>query len=1408
MGLVLAVLASSLTFVGIVGAPPALAAQGVPGHTTLVPQIPRTDVPKISDGEIFDIEVVPSLNRVFIAGSFTSIADVAGTTTPLAQRSLASYNYNTGKIDRTFRPTFNGGVAAVEASPDGTKLFVGGSFNTVNGVAEQKVASLNITTGAPLATFGFAASTNNAVTALATTNTTLYVGGKFTRINGALKAGLAAVNAATGVVDTTFSNDIAGGIGVNGALTVPQLKLTHDDSKLLVVHTGRTINGQDRMGMGIINVSGATVAGTANKALFPWRSRLWDDNIARVGGVSRIVAGDIAPNDQYFVVTAGSGGDAPPISDTAVAYPLTAATLTNASVLPLWVSRHFDSVYSVAITEKAVYLGGHFQFESSPSAQVPWPGLDNVGYGTGQGLAGYGLGDQVVRRDHLSAVDPATGHALEWDPGSNSFEGNKAMEATPRGLFAGGDANIQGTKTVGRVAFFDLNTVPAASTTDTTIDTPIEGRVVTSGAAFTINGTATAPGGIKRVQVEIQDRNTHQYLQDDGVTFGPSNNIFATLATGATTQTPRAWSLPITITGNHPLQLMAKTFGNGGSSDATKATKKIESFSFDDQTPATAISGPTATILASTSFTMTGTATDDHGIDSLSFWFRDENNNYLQDDGTASAIFNTFRGTPDVIGATAATWSYDVTLPHEGIWRGSATATDTAGQADLRSAVRDWTISSTAVAPTVTINQPVAMTPPFAVPAVVVAPGSPITFSGTAADDGNLQNVEVTLRNTTTRENLGADGTWGVNVAAGVHRISPVSIGASTYNWSYTTPFSLTPGAYSFTVRATDTDQLTTATANRGSLTVNAQVTGDSPPDGLLNFTPPTILGSLHVDLAGTATDDHGVASVRVAFFDNATGRYVQPDGTTAAAFATINANLASPNSTSTAWTLPFNLPNGGDYSITAWAWDTAGQQDLSTIGATARYAVWPGDAAPTFDPTLGAPVDGATFDQGRIVVTGRANDDISIARVEVGIVNSLGQYMSATGTFTSTVPSFRTAFLNSPGSPGSNFSYTTPVIPPGTYSVLVRPTDQHSQIGALRTNVGIVVTQPANLPPVAHATVSCVQNVCTFDARTSTDEDTSTLTYAWAFGTTQGTAVGPLPVKTFTAPGTFPVTLTVKDQWNVTATTALNVTITEPAGNLAPVPTFSTSCIALACGTSSAGTVDPNTGDVISYLWNWGDLTATSTGATAAHTYAVPGTYTITLTTTDGWLKSASTTHQVVLVEPAGNVAPVATFTTTCTALACQTNSVGTSDANGDVIRYSWNFGDATALSTAASPAHTYAAPGTYTITLTVTDGWNRFTTTTGLVTMTEPVGNVAPVAVFSTACTSLTCLLDSTGTKDANGDAIRYSWNFGDATAAGTTPSLSHSYAAAGTFTVTLTVTDGWNRSTILSHSVTVAP
>ena len=196
----------------------AAAAAAGPGHNRLVPDRPRTNTPRISTGEIWDIEVLGTGNnaRVFIAGNFTQAANTIAPTTTINQPYLLAYFLNTGLIDTTFRPTFGGGgVTAVEATPDGTKLFVAGSFNTVGGVARQKVASLNLTTGAPISTFAFTQSTNNQATALAATNSTLYVGGRFSRINGQLLTGLAAVNAASGAVDMSFDNQLSGGIGVD-----------------------------------------------------------------------------------------------------------------------------------------------------------------------------------------------------------------------------------------------------------------------------------------------------------------------------------------------------------------------------------------------------------------------------------------------------------------------------------------------------------------------------------------------------------------------------------------------------------------------------------------------------------------------------------------------------------------------------------------------------------------------------------------------------------------------------------------------------------------------------------------------------------------------------------------------------------------------------------------------------------------------------------------------------------------------------------------------------------------------------------------------------------------------------------------------------------------------------------------
>ena len=306
-------------------------------------------------------------------------------------------------------------------------------------------------------------------------------GGRFTRVNNSLADRSQPSTPATGQVDSGFVNNITRGVGVNGAIGVQRLVLTHDMKKLVVVHTGLQVAGQRPL-------PASRSSTPLPSSSLPWHTHLWEDNLEFVGGIQRAYGAAISPDDSYFVVTSGSGGDRPPINDTAMAFPLSGGD----DVEPLWISRCFDSIYSVAISEKAVYLGGHFAWNESPTANDPWPGQADIGYGTGQGLSAYSLGEQVVNREHLGALDPATGKALEWDPSSNSYEGNKAMLATPRGLITGGDATTQGGENVGRIAFFDFSSVPASNGVQTAITEPIMGRVVNSGQEFEVKGTASA----------------------------------------------------------------------------------------------------------------------------------------------------------------------------------------------------------------------------------------------------------------------------------------------------------------------------------------------------------------------------------------------------------------------------------------------------------------------------------------------------------------------------------------------------------------------------------------------------------------------------------------------------------------------------------------------------------------------------------------------------------------------------------------------------------------------------------------------------------------------------------------------------------------------------------------------------
>lgn len=164
-------------------------------------------------------------------------------------------------------------------------------------------------------------------------------------------------------------------------------------------------------------------------------------------------------------------------------------------------------------------------------------------------------------------------------------------------------------------------------------------------------------------------------------------------------------------------------------------------------------------------------------------------------------------------------------------------------------------------------------------------------------------------------------------------------------------------------------------------------------------------------------------------------------------------------------------------------------------------------------------------------------------------------------------------------------------------------------------------------------------------------------------------------------------------------------------------------------------------------------------------------------------------------------NTAPTAAFTSSCTSRSCSLDGSGSSDSDGTIASYTWDFGDGT-TGTAATPSHTYAADGTFTATLTVTDDGGA----TNAVTNTITVTNRAPTAAITSSCLGLSCTFDGTGSSDSDGTISAYGWDYGDS-GNGTAATTSHTYSAAGTYSVKLTVTDNGGTSTPLTKSITVA-
>lgn len=175
----------------------------------------------------------------------------------------------------------------------------------------------------------------------------------------------------------------------------------------------------------------------------------------------------------------------------------------------------------------------------------------------------------------------------------------------------------------------------------------------------------------------------------------------------------------------------------------------------------------------------------------------------------------------------------------------------------------------------------------------------------------------------------------------------------------------------------------------------------------------------------------------------------------------------------------------------------------------------------------------------------------------------------------------------------------------------------------------------------------------------------------------------------------------------------------------------------------------------------------------------------------------------------------PVANFTQQCTDLTCTFTDASTPAGQ---VSWAWDFGDPNSgatnnTATIQNPTHTFSAANTYQVKLTVTLTSSGATNSkTTAVTVTAPA-NPPPTASFSVpACgVGVDCEFHSTSTDVAPGTITATHWDFGDASSPNNTADgvdVSHSYATAGAYSVTLTVTDNGGATGTTTQSVTVLP
>jgi PKD repeat protein len=1423
--LVMALVASTFTFW------PSAAQAVQANQLTVVSAVPQANTPDVNDGTVFSIGQVG--NQVFLGGNFTSVSPHGQPGTTFTRNNILAFNPTTGVVDTGFVPTVNGEVDTIAPGPVAGQVYIGGSFTTVDGVA-MRVALLNTSNGSIVSTWK-PASINSAVTKVELANGMLFVGGSFTTAAGVAHNGLVALNSTTGKALTyanlaftghhNFGVNCTGTGCANGAVGIKAFDIDSSGQHMVIVGNftsagpqGGTASPRDQVALVDLTPGSAVLDSNWNTAAYTAAcfTGAFDSYIRDV---------QFSPDGSYFVIaaTGGSGQNLDGSNSSCDTAARFAITDTGNNVRPTWIDyTGQDSFWTVAVTGSAVYLGGHQRWVNNSK------GFDFAGPG-------------AVPRPGIVALSVTSGLPLAWNPGRSPRGGGaRALLATSTGLWVGSDTDWIGNTQFlhKKVAFFPL----AGGETLASDATPtLPGRVYTAGAFATPGSTNVLyrvdTGGplIPAVdngpdwQADQSDPSNLRNSGSNSAPYGPVDHVDGTVPASTPSSIFSSerwdpgsnndgdemhWAFPVPAGETVDVRLY---FANRCTC-TSGVNQRVFDVAVDGQTlldhfDMVKAAGDQTGTMRDTVVTSDGEVEVDltHEIENPAI---DGIEIVKQSAPTAfpAALYrvNSGGGQINATDGSPANWLAD-NSDTVGTGTPVRSGGNVAGWADPWDGTRDAALP--AFAPTQLFSSERWAPHSYTFP---VDPGTPLTVHLFFAN-----NCDCTSSATQRIFNVAIDGQ---SVMSDYDIVADVGNKVGEMK--------------SFDVTAPASGQVTVDLTN-GSAD-NAVINGiEVDQTAAAPVQPP---GTTNVDrfsyrhFDGTTTGpstslNSGISwgSIRGAFTVNGEIVYGRPDGFLYE--RSFNGSTFGSEVKLDPYHDPFwdNVDTGSGQTYTGAMSDfaneipsvtsmffTKGRLFYTLAGDSAMHWRW-------FEPDSGT-VGSDEF---------QTSDGMDWSHVA-------GAFLSGNTLYFADKPS---GSLSSVGWDGSQAT--------GSPTVVNTSTDWASR--------GIFMLADATNPnqsPNANFTATCSanNNACTIDASGSIDPDGSITDFTWNFG--DGSPVDHHTDATpfshnFGAPGNYTVSLTVTDNDGATNTETKHVVV----GQVTPVPTFkgataSCSTGTVACGksvtTSAPVPTQTASGDALLMFVSW---------ANTADTVSVPASWHLLAKDVSSPLESdvfykaatagdisstvpvtfsAAVKNSVTIADYSGaNVSSIESFAksadsttashTTPTAPVTVDGSLAVSywtDRSGTTTGWSLPAGvqaDATKIDTGTtfvtsalghSTSLINSSAGTYggkTATTNAASG--KGAEWTILLAPSGSTANQSPTAAFSSNCGGLSCAFTSTGTNDPDGSISSYSWNFGDTTALGTTANPSHTYASAGTYHVTLTVTDNGGATGSVTHDVTVS-